>query len=257
MDILAKAGMPLSLPAIVRGRKNLPQSSAYRNLAELEAAGLIRRVASEDGFARYELAEELTGHHHHLMCSRAAVRSEDLHIPAPLERRLDRTLDVLAREAAFATVRHRLDPTGLCAPAGARDRRPLTLYPWGLPQPAGWVLGRTVTLTRTAQADEHAVPPPAIRSRRLGSWWVIVASAILLPALGWRFIADPSLSAPTRDPAWYTWRAGLILEDDPGSIAADWGPDNLFSGGYRVTVPLAGALLQRVQGSVTAASARS
>ena len=109
-----------------------------------------------------------------------------------------------------------------------------------------------MTLTRTAQADEHAVPPPATRSRRLGSWWAIVGFAlVLLLALGWRFIADPSLSAPTRDPAWYTWRAGLILEDDPGSIAGDWGPDNLFSGGYRVTVPLAGALLQRVSGIST------
>src|SRR6185503_12011687 len=67
VEILANAGMPLSLPAIVRGRKDLPQSSAYRNLAELESAGLIRRVASEDGFGRYELAEDLTGHHHHLM----------------------------------------------------------------------------------------------------------------------------------------------------------------------------------------------
>jgi MFS family permease len=74
---------------------------------------------------------------------------------------------------------------------------------------------------------------------------------LLLLALGWRFIADPSLSAPTRDPAWYTWRAGVILEDDPGSVAGDWGPDNLFSGGYRVTVPLAGALLQRVSGIST------
>ena len=109
-----------------------------------------------------------------------------------------------------------------------------------------------MTLTRTSQADEHAVPPPAMRSSRLGSWWVIVGFAlVLLLALGWRFIADPSLSAPTRDPAWYTWRAGVILEDDPGSVAGDWGPDNLFSGGYRVTVPLAGALLQRVSGIST------
>ena len=60
VDILAKAGMPLSLPDIVRGRRNLPQSSAYRNLAELETAGLIRRVASEDGFGRYELDRKST-----------------------------------------------------------------------------------------------------------------------------------------------------------------------------------------------------
>jgi Fur family transcriptional regulator, ferric uptake regulator len=113
VDILAKAGMPLSLPEIVRGRKNLPQSSAYRNLSELESVGLIRRVSSEDGYGRYELAEELTSHHHHLMCSRCG-RVQDLHIPAPFERQLDRTLDALARESAFATVRHRLDLIGLC-----------------------------------------------------------------------------------------------------------------------------------------------
>ena len=106
-----------------------------------------------------------------------------------------------------------------------------------------------MTLTQTSQADEHAVPPPPARPSRLGSWWVIVGFAlVLLLVLGWRFIADPSLSAPTRDPAWYTWRASVILEDDPGSIAGGWGPDNLFSGGYRVAVPLAGALLQRVAG---------
>ena len=106
-----------------------------------------------------------------------------------------------------------------------------------------------MTLARTSHADEHAVPPLPTPPSRLGSWWVIVGFAlVLLLALGWRFIADPSLSAPTRDPAWYTWRAGVILEDDPGSIAGDWGPDNLFSGGYRVAVPLAGALLQRVAG---------
>jgi Fe2+ or Zn2+ uptake regulation protein len=113
VDILAKAGMPLSLPDIVRGRRNLPQSSAYRNLAELESAGLIRRVASEDGFGRFELAEELTGHHHHLMCSRCG-RVQDLHIPTALEHQLDRALDALARDARFASVSHRLDLIGLC-----------------------------------------------------------------------------------------------------------------------------------------------
>lgn len=113
IDILARARMPLALTEIVRGRKDLPQSSVYRNLAGLEEAGLIRRVQSEDGSGRYELAEELTGHHHHLMCSRCG-RVQDLHIPPELERQLDRTLDALSREARFATVSHRLDLIGLC-----------------------------------------------------------------------------------------------------------------------------------------------
>ncbi|HSL09789.1 MAG TPA: MFS transporter [Actinomycetota bacterium] len=93
---------------------------------------------------------------------------------------------------------------------------------------------------------------PAARSGRggsLGSWWVLGgAVVVLLVVMGWRFIADPSLSAPTRDPAWYTWRAQIILEDQPSEVAASWGPNELFAGGYRVTVPLAGALLQRVAG---------
>jgi Fur family transcriptional regulator, ferric uptake regulator len=113
VDILARAGTPLALPEIVRGRRDLPQSSAYRNLAELESAGLIRRVASEDGSARYELAEELTGHHHHLLCSRCGS-VQDVGIPSKLERELDRTLDTLAQEARFATISHRLDLIGLC-----------------------------------------------------------------------------------------------------------------------------------------------
>ena len=113
VDILARAGMPLALPDIVRGRKDLRPSSVYRNLSWLEEAGLIRRVASEDGFGRYELSEELTGHHHHLMCS-GCGRVEDVDIPPDLERRLDRSLDGLAKGTGFATVSHRLDLIGLC-----------------------------------------------------------------------------------------------------------------------------------------------
>ncbi|HEX6401476.1 MAG TPA: Fur family transcriptional regulator [Actinomycetota bacterium] len=113
VDILARAGMPLAFPDIVRGRKDLRPSSVYRNLSWLEEAGLIRRVASEDGFGRYELSEELTGHHHHLMCS-GCGRVEDVDIPSDLERRLDRSLDGLVKGTGFATVSHRLDLIGLC-----------------------------------------------------------------------------------------------------------------------------------------------
>jgi MFS family permease len=111
-----------------------------------------------------------------------------------------------------------------------------------------------VTVTRAT--DRRSSEAGSRRSEggrdRFASWWAIVGLAVaLLVALGWRFVVDPSLSAPTRDPAWYTWRAGVIMEDEPGSVAGPWGPDNLFSGGYRITVPLAGALLQRVAGIST------
>ena len=34
----------------------------------------------------------------------------------------------------------------------------------------------------------------------------------------------------------------------PGLLAREWGPFAMFSGGYRVAVPLSGAMLQRVAG---------
>jgi hypothetical protein len=84
----------------------------------------------------------------------------------------------------------------------------------------------------------------------LSSGWVIAGFAlVLLLVLGWRFLADPSLSAPTRDPAWYTWRVQVVTEGDPGAITSpNWGPSGLFSGGYRVSTLVSGALLQRVAG---------
>jgi hypothetical protein len=31
---------------------------------------VVRRVAASDGFSRFELAEDITEHHHHLVCTR-------------------------------------------------------------------------------------------------------------------------------------------------------------------------------------------
>ena len=105
-----------------------------------------------------------------------------------------------------------------------------------------------MALTDTERAQAPTDTPPPTESR-LGHWWVIALVALLLLlALGWQFLLHPTITAPTRDPAWYTWRANVILESSPGSVVREWGPGSTFSGGYRVTTPLAGALLQRVAG---------
>ncbi|CAN5782525.1 hypothetical protein BH18ACT17_BH18ACT17_05100 [soil metagenome] len=110
-------------------------------------------------------------------------------------------------------------------------------------------MAATDTVKAPAGEPPAPAPGPAAGSSWLGSWWLIGGFALLmLLVLGWKFLADPSLSAPTRDPAWYTWRAQVILEGDPLRVAEEWGPNGLFAGGYRVTVPLAGALLQQVVG---------
>jgi Fe2+ or Zn2+ uptake regulation protein len=120
VTLLVGAGSPLSILQILAGRGDLKQSSVYRNLADLEHAGIVRRVPTEEEHGRYELAEDLTGHHHHLMCSRCG-RIRDVRVPATLEATLDRALDRLARRAGFASVSHRLDLIGLCADCAAVD----------------------------------------------------------------------------------------------------------------------------------------
>ena len=74
---------------------------------------MVRRVITEGEFARFELTEELTEHHHHLICSNCG-RVEDVTIPPELESTMDRTVDRLARRSGFAKVRHRLDLIGTC-----------------------------------------------------------------------------------------------------------------------------------------------
>jgi Fur family transcriptional regulator, ferric uptake regulator len=122
IGILAAAGSPLSIPDILRGGRGLPQSSVYRNLAELVDAGVVRRVLTEEEFGRYELTEDLMGHHHHVICSNCGT-TRDVTLPADVERTLDRTLDGVARRAGFADVGHRLDLVGLCDRCGGRRPR--------------------------------------------------------------------------------------------------------------------------------------
>lgn len=113
VDALIAARGPVAIGDLLVGKRAVPQSSAYRNLSVLEEAGVIRRVITAGDFARFELDEELTEHHHHLVCSNCG-RIEDVEIPASVERSLGRTLDRLAEGAGFASVGHRLDLIGRC-----------------------------------------------------------------------------------------------------------------------------------------------
>jgi Fe2+ or Zn2+ uptake regulation protein len=113
VEALSAANGPVSIGDLLEGRGAIPQSSAYRNLTVLEHADVVRRVIAEGDFARFELDEGLTEHHHHLVCSNCG-RIEDVAIPPAVERSLGRSLDRLARGAGFASVGHRLDLIGRC-----------------------------------------------------------------------------------------------------------------------------------------------
>src|ERR1019366_6865923 len=67
VEALIRAGRPLTVTEILDVRPALPPSTAYRNLAMLEQATVVCRVQLSGEFSRYELSEELTRHHHHLV----------------------------------------------------------------------------------------------------------------------------------------------------------------------------------------------
>ena len=69
IELLVDAGHPVSIGDIANRLPDLPRSSAYRHLVDLQVAGVVRRVAANDEFARYELSEEFSEHHHHLLCT--------------------------------------------------------------------------------------------------------------------------------------------------------------------------------------------
>ena len=112
--ILAEAGGPLTIPQVLELDPGLAQSSAYRNLAVLEQAEVVHRIVTNDDFSRYELAEDLTEHHHHLICSTCGD-VVDFTLDARVERDLDRVLGKVAADVAFAVDHHRLDLVGTCS----------------------------------------------------------------------------------------------------------------------------------------------
>ena len=114
VEILSRAGSPVSIPDVLRRQRGLAQSSAYRNLSILEEVGAVRRVVTNDDFARYELAEDLTEHHHNLICSTCGA-VEDFTVSKQLEERLTSAMTSVARRTGFQPTHHRLDLLGSCA----------------------------------------------------------------------------------------------------------------------------------------------
>ena len=114
IDLLASAGHPVSIGDIARLLPGVPRSSAYRHLTDLHAAGLIRKVTASDEYTRFELAEDLTEHHHHLLCINCG-KVTDVTLPTGLERQVTGAITKLAGTEGFQAHSHRLDVLGLCA----------------------------------------------------------------------------------------------------------------------------------------------
>src|ERR1051325_11588464 len=112
LEILRAARHPLTIHEILARGKGLAMSSAYRNLTMLEQAGGVRRGITRGGYARYERAEELTEHHHHLICSSCGL-VRDMPTDVRVECVMRSVMADMPSEV-FTPQSHRIDVMGLC-----------------------------------------------------------------------------------------------------------------------------------------------
>jgi Fe2+ or Zn2+ uptake regulation protein len=79
----------------------------------MESAGVVRRLVRGVDHARYELAEDLTGHHHHVICTTCGM-IRDFVLDSRLERSLDSAFNEAARGAGLRPRHHDIEIYGIC-----------------------------------------------------------------------------------------------------------------------------------------------
>jgi Fe2+ or Zn2+ uptake regulation protein len=104
----------MTMPELLAAAAGVPQSSAYRNLTVLCEAGVARRLAGADDVGRFELAEDLSGHHHHHLVCSACGTVADVRTSPRLERALAEAARLAAEETGFDVTDHRIDLEGRC-----------------------------------------------------------------------------------------------------------------------------------------------
>ncbi|MFQ5966691.1 MAG: Fur family transcriptional regulator [Acidimicrobiia bacterium] len=115
VEALARADGPRSAAELsVQIGDVVPLSSLYRSLALLEEAGVVVPHYATKGLTRYELAEWLTAHHHHLVCVNCGA-VEDIEIPAPYETQVRALVDDIGAIVSFTPLNHALEIEGHCS----------------------------------------------------------------------------------------------------------------------------------------------
>jgi Fur family transcriptional regulator, ferric uptake regulator len=104
---------PQSAADLHKRIKSVPLSSLYRSLTVLDEAGVLRKHHDADGLARFELAEWITGHHHHVVCLDCGL-VEDVDVDRKAEKLLDELTSRLATAAGFELRGHVLEIEGVC-----------------------------------------------------------------------------------------------------------------------------------------------
>lgn len=117
VELLVETGRPVTIAELLELGASQSQSSLYRNLAILEQCGAVERLTSTDDVARYELTEELSEHHHHVVCS-VCGRIDDVVLPPAIERALGAAAAEAHAQRGYTIDSHRLELVGACGSCG-------------------------------------------------------------------------------------------------------------------------------------------
>lgn len=115
VDVLTRSDGPLSAAEIHdRLGGAVPLSSVYRTLSVMEDAEVLIPHYGHKSVTRYELAEWLRGHHHHLVCVDCGI-VEDFELPDPMEAEVTRLVTGIGTLTRFRPVNHSLEIEGRCS----------------------------------------------------------------------------------------------------------------------------------------------
>lgn len=111
---LAAGDGPMTVPEIHGSlRSTVPLSSLYRTLQVLSDSGVVSLHHSGSSSTRYELAEWLMGHHHHLICTNCGS-VDDIEVSEQQEAGLAQVVKTLAEASGFSATDHSLEIDGVC-----------------------------------------------------------------------------------------------------------------------------------------------
>ncbi|MGC8465885.1 MAG: Fur family transcriptional regulator [Acidimicrobiales bacterium] len=121
VELLIHSDHPLTIDEITAQLPHLPRSSAYRHLVDFETASVVQRITSSGDFARYELEESLTDHHHHLICESCGTIFDIVSATA-FEAAIGHYFADLAQNYGFTAISHRVDVFGICTACSAQTQ---------------------------------------------------------------------------------------------------------------------------------------
>lgn len=105
---------PLTVDQIYQAtRQKVPFSSIYREVRALFEAEVLSLIRCTDRSNRFELAEWLSSHHHHIVCVRCMAIS-DISLPPKEESQLAELVEGAATDTGYLINDHTLEIEGVC-----------------------------------------------------------------------------------------------------------------------------------------------